>query len=464
MQKTSSLEVPNKGLPTARMDIIGQAIAADRTGSSCVPTRLAPGAQIISAGPGWFVKVGSATTTVPFDAPLAVRERLLDALDGWKSLAAIARSTGVRREDLDGLVGQLSSLGVMDDGASRRRAMRDRGRFLFPRSLRPLGSATSRQSVLVAGLGDLGLALLRDLLASGTVQVHLFDPTPVHPTYVGPFYRADEVGQPRVEVVWRCLEARGRRLIRRIGVDARSRVSVSSTLERAVARVGVVVCCADQPTWMSGALADFCHTARVPLVFVDLTETSGRIAPIQWGRSANPADGCAVCAAQLRAQRDAFDAALPEYLDLRRPLPARWRHRHDRAAISVVSKLTVLSVCKALEMGAGRRPADSRLVSVDFGRRTVTATAVPKHHGCRRCFPGRERDMAALRRETERNWEGSLDGAPCLPSDLSGLSQSIRPLAGSEYGIFNPPHHTSATDREAIYQAQKLDDEEEDKK
>ena len=433
------------------MDVIGQAIAAGQPGSSRVPTRLAPGAQIVPAGPGWLVKVGSATSTVPFDGPLAVRERLLDALDGSKSMTAIARSTGVRREDLDGLVAQLSGLGVMDDGAPRQRVMKDRGSFLFPRSLRPAGSATGRRSVLVAGLGDLGLAVLRDLLASGTVQVHLFDPTPIQPTYVGPFYRADEVGQPRVEVVWRCLETRGRRLARRIGVDTRSRSRVSSTLERTVARIDVVVCCADQPTWMSAALADFCHTARVPLVSVDLTESSGRIAPIQWGRSANPADGCAICATQFRAQRDAFDAALPEYLDLRRPLPARWRHRHDKASISVVSKLTVLSVCKALEMRAGRRPADSRLVSVDFGRRTVTATTVPKHHGCRRCFPGPGRGMAALRRETERNWEESFGGAPRLSTDLSGLSQSIRPLVGGEYGIFDPPHHTSATDRQAIY-------------
>jgi len=388
---------------------------------------------------------------VPFGGPLAVRERVVDALDGSKSLAAIARSTGVRREDLDRLVGQLSSLGVMDDGAPRQRAMKDRGSFLFPRSHRPAGSATSRPSVLIAGLGDLGLAVLRDLLASGTVQVHLFDPTPVQRIYVSPFYRADEVGQPRVDVVWRCLEARRRRLVRRIGVDARFRARVSSTLERAVARVDVVVSCADQPTWMSAALADFCHSARVPLVSADLTETSGRIAPIQWGRSANPADGCAICAAQFRAQRGVFDAALPAYLDLRRPLPARWRHRHDRASISIVSKLAVLSVCKALEMRVGRRPADSHLVSVDFGRRTVTATAVPKHHGCWRCFPRPSRGLAALRRETERNWEESFGGGPSLPTDLSGLSPRIRPLAGSEYGIFDPPHHTSAMHREAIY-------------
>ena len=413
--------------------------------------RLASGAQVMSSGPGWLVKIGSTTRTVVFDGPMATREQLLDALDGSKSLAAIARSAGVRREDLDRVIGQLSALSLMDGGTPRRRAMQDRRSFLIPRSLRPMGSATSRPSVLLAGLGDLGIAVLGDLLVSGTVQVHLFDPAPVQRTYVGPFYRASEIGRPRTEVVWRCLGLRGRRLVRRIGADAHPRARVSSALERAVKRVGVVVCCADQPTWMSAALADICHAARVPLVSVDLTVSGGRIAPIQWGASANSADGCAACAAQLRAQRDVFDAALPEYLDLRRPLPARWRHRHDPASISVVSKLAVLAACKALEMRGGLRPADSRLLSVDFGRRAVTVTVVSKHHGCRRCFPGPDRGMVALRRETERMWKESFGGAPRTPADLPGLSQNIRPLVGSEYGIFDPLHHTSATDRQAIY-------------
>ena len=55
--------------------------------------------------------------------------------------------------------------------------------------------------LMLVGLGELGLAVLRELLAHERFRLRIFDPVPVRAVDLGPFYRTEDLQAPKQAVV-----------------------------------------------------------------------------------------------------------------------------------------------------------------------------------------------------------------------------------------------------------------------
>ncbi len=126
---------------------------------------------------GFIVKTSAGSTLVPLSQPILDPDALLELLDGSHDLDTIARSAGITIEDLEQLLAELRRFHLLDDDPSDPPLIADRRRFLGEPPETMTGSA--RVPVLMVGLGEPGLAVLRELLASGHFIVSLFDPLPV---------------------------------------------------------------------------------------------------------------------------------------------------------------------------------------------------------------------------------------------------------------------------------------------
>ncbi len=412
--------------------------------------RLVRGVRIVpdDSGGTLIIKTGTDSHLLPLGQQVRDAGALLNLLDGSQDLEGIAQATGLSGEELQAFLADLRRFNLLDDDHPGGPSLIvDRCRFLGE----PLSTVTagSRLPVLLFGLGGLGLAVLRDLLRTGRFTVSLFDPAPIQAADVGPFYRPAEIGQDKAHVLWTCLAPRTRGFVRRIGPGRSPHDPVEATLAPIIDAVRAVVS-SDQAPEMALAVASACRRARVPLLVADTTEGGAVIAPVSSGFEPEPSGGCVLCAHQHRAERDPFEAALARYLERRPDVRAGWRHPHDVAALSTLSKFVVLALSGALEVDAPSRTGPGRLIHVDLARPAVRLESVSPHHRCRRCYPLADGDLRGLRHATEAEWTEKYHADPTPPDDLAAVWQRLRPLVGDDHGIFRTPSYPTSRRRQRL--------------
>ena len=198
--------------------------------------RLARGAQIIPCPSEWLVKRGDGLTRIGDSAPLSSKRRLLTLLDGGHGIAALCEGTGLDTHDLGSLIGRLADLGLIEDQTRPMAAAIDRKEYFSAAPLETTGISAPIKLLLI-GLGELGLAVLRDLLRHDNVAVEIFDPVPVEARDIHPFYRPGEVGREKADIVRQVLGDRsaGKITARPAGSLVRSAVeaALQSTLSDA---------------------------------------------------------------------------------------------------------------------------------------------------------------------------------------------------------------------------------------
>jgi len=303
-----------------------------------------------------------------------------------------------------------------------------------------------RAPVLLVGLGDIGLAVLRHLLASGQCEIFVFDPLPVEGGDVGPFYGLDEMARDKAQIVWTCLGPRARSIVHVVPSDRR----LDANLGPIVDTVDVVVCEGDQRVDLLDALDGACRRARVPLVPVDLTEDGAFVGPVLRGDGLEPLGGCFLCARQHRAQRDPFEAARARGLD-QHPGRTRGRPLHDASVLATVAAFVVLAMKDAVPSAGPPRSTRNRQIRIGRARHTVALDVVPAHHRCRRCFPAADRDVQQLRHETEGRWARAFHADPAPATDLARLWPRLLDLVGEDNGIFRSMSSPTTEQRQRLY-------------
>jgi thiazole/oxazole-forming peptide maturase SagD family component len=395
-----------------------------------------------------MTRSGAKPSVVPLDGLPASGDALLDLLDGSRDVDALSVSSGVAPATLVKIIDELDRLGMLADRRDEHGEIADRRSWLRDGAT-PSGSQAPLR-VLLGGLGDLGLSVLRDLRRFGNVQGYLVDPAPVGWNDVGPFYRDSDVGRQRSEVVASCLADGVQPPLRHLELDASSPAAQESVLATRLREVEVAVWCMDQPTATAAIVATACRSTGVPLVLadVDLDVATVGISP---GRGSDVAAGCAICALHHRAARDPFRAALLPYLERRFPRPVRWHHTLGASARHLVADLVVLALCKAGDVRHDRRPDDNLLLSVDLDRRTARLVPVAKHPACRPCFPAMPAAARDLRRHAERRWLECSRREGEATVELGRLRQTLQPVVGDDYALFRPPRQVSSRERQSVW-------------
>lgn len=413
--------------------------------------RLSREAQIIPHGEGWLVKSPAGTSTVECPLPALEPRAFLDLLDGTRNLQSLAADTGAQPVDLSRLIKTLSELGLIADGPGPQ-VMADEPapRLQTPGNLAP---DAMRMTVLIVGLGELGLAVLAELSRFGEIELHVFDPIPVQPVEVHPFYLTDELGRDKASVIKARLDNTSPGRVRTIATTGTSRAAIETDVSPVLGDMNAVVSCMDQPGGMMPLLSDLCRKAGVPMVAAELTMEGG-IVSSSFGRDVTDlAAGCPICVSFHQADRDPFTAALWPYLAACTPFAAPWRFSHSPADIAMFSSVAALAAIKAYEVSAGRRPHDSNVLTVSFSDWGTHTEAAAKHHACALCFPFPQKTPEQLRKDILRWWADTHPWqAITLPAELRTLQQRLQLLCGNHYGLFDSPRQITPVRRQAIWQ------------
>jgi len=305
--------------------------------------------------------------------------------------------------------------------------------------------------VLVAGLGDLGIAVARTLARNDGVRVHLFDPDPVTPLDVGPLFALDEVGMTRGDIVARRLTAPGRSAPCVVPMAATSAAQREAALGAWLARVDAVIACGDRSGHLASMVTSLCRSSGVPLVTAEIDEARGVIDPLCVGLHSDVSLGCPACAALHRADRDASLGPAANDPSDRVRQSAIGGNVRSEADVAVLADLVLLALSQAVEIGRGQRAIEAKSVTVDFRQRAATVESVAKHHACKSCFPESAGGLHAVL-ATAGTWLESLDRQPdSTLVDLATLHHKLRPLIGEHYGLFPKPIRSSDSLRHAVW-------------
>ena len=407
--------------------------------------RLSPHAQILPVASGWLVRRRRDIVPVPSPLPAALNGPLLDQLDGSRDLAALASGHALALEDMSALIERMAQLDLFEAAHAMPAKPAD-----IPARIPPNDESaiTVPLEVLIVGLGELGLRVAEKLSGFDGTRLVLFDPAREREIRAGVGVRRPAIDDDATVQGWRRLLERRGHTLRVVSAEALSCEELHAALRPVLAGVQAVICCADQPSALTGALAAFCRDCQMPMVIGQLTDDGARVGPALVVGAATPALGCPVCAECHEADRDPFAAAMPPYLATRWPRPAPWRYPHRPSDVAVIAKLVVLSLCTTLEIVRGARPVDSQATRVDFRSRTARVDSVAKHPACRVCFPPPGPNAApALHR-----WQPALEPAHGPATVLREQLPRLQALAGANYGLFDVAQPPPPRERHAVWQ------------
>jgi thiazole/oxazole-forming peptide maturase SagD family component len=405
--------------------------------TGCPPLR--SDAELVPGPGGLLIGGNSDVELIALALPTARQALLLDMLANGADPAGICAATGLDPQQFQTLVDQLAARGLLAADPPLRTPIEPMTYFGEAGSISTPGEPPPE--VLLVGLGELGLALLRDLLRFGHFRVHLCDPTVVAPIDILPFYRVGELAQNKAQVVADWLRAVAPTRVRAHVPRDLTVEDTERELTAAIGEIDVVICCLDQPGEISQRLTLECSLRGVALVVAQLTRRGGVIDPVLAGARLCHTQGCTGCAALYRAATDPFAASLPAYLSPRFPRVAHWRYAHPLGRVEALAALTALAVRRAFDIRAGRRPVDDKVTQVDFDQWAVNTAPVPRHFACRICYPGRPSSAASRVRMR-------LD-AP--PTALPAVAARLRPLGRAPYGIFQPGMRRGPRERQVIF-------------
>lgn len=276
--------------------------------------------------------------------------------------------------------------------------------------------------VLVVGPGWLQSAVTRELLDRGAASLLLFD------------LDVDGRGRPEYppEVTW-------------VRAERSTDEAIRNSLNEVIGQVGAVISCSDAPSSLPHVLADLCED-RVPLIACELTDPGARLRIVT---PHMPEDGCVSCEWQYRASREVIEAAVVGQMSSRTFARMPWRFRHFDSDIARAATFVAVALGDAVRAVDAESVADTRVIVLDFGERTVRAHSVPRHFACRRCFPGRSLTIDALRAATQEGWAAAWASSQ-PPRDLVEICATLRPLVDRECGLFERTRTTGGAERRAI--------------
>jgi ribosomal protein S12 methylthiotransferase accessory factor len=335
------ITMPKPDRTTAR----GTRDARSRTASRAARSprvALARSARIAPVDGGLIAE--TAEGTVVFDCGLSVdqTEHLLALLDTEPTHAEIATALALPRSSVRDLLRELDGAGLL---AERRKPQ--------PRVRRD-------DDVLLAGLGELGAAVLGQLLATTTARVWLYDP-------------AAGAARGCIAAATDTLPAAARG---RLGVlPAALDVDALAPVAR---RARIAVCCVDQPGVLLDRIAELAAAAGMTLVPVQATAEGIQIGPISSGPHRHALDGCAACGELFRRSIDQFSQAVADYVARHNVARVRWGYPPDPASRAAAAALVVAWLRRLAD-----RPAPGRALLIGAGGDTVTERRVVQHPACR---------------------------------------------------------------------------------
>ena len=412
--------------------------------------QLARSSLILPSPSGWMIQSGSEIVEVRSKRLVRAGDALLDLFDGSHTLGKIARQSGVRLQDLERLTTRLSRLQQLET-ASRTVPISMRRRPSLRISSRAKPSGGRLRPLLLVGLGELGLAVLDQVLHCGPRAVYIFDPVPVENGDLAPFYRPGELGRMKVDVVWRCLSRASQSIVHCVRSEGGDREAIAETLRQVVGKVGAVVCCVDRASLLAECVSAVCETACIPLIVAELSEAGGSVGPFRTPDGAKESGGCISCASLYRAEGDRFSLLEREYLGRRFPLPVRWRPAVEPWLIEMISQLALLAAFQAGDRASNPATNQSMLWQLSSEPFEVVATAVPRHYACMQCYPAPGRTSAELRTQAMREWRQNWNGPAAEPVDLLELRRRSQHLIGERLALFRSCAQESADQRRAVY-------------
>ncbi len=397
-----------------------------------------------------MIQSGSAIVEVRSKGLARAGDVLIDLFDGSHTLGAIARQSGVRLPELERLTRRLAQLHLLDTAAKTAPIPTQRHPSVRTPS-RVKNSGGMPCPTLLVGLGELGLAVLDQLLHYGPRVVYIFDPVPVQDSDLAPFYLPGELGRMKVDVVWRSLGRMGRTIVQRVEPAGGDRETITATLEQIVVKVGIVLSCIDRASQLSECVSAVCKTAGVPLVVAELSNSGGSVGPVRTPDGARESGGCISCVSLYRAEGDPFLLLEREYLGRRFPLPVRARPSVEPWLIEMISRLTLLAAFQISDRASNSASSSSMLWQLKSEPFEVVTATVPKHYACTQCFPEPGRTSAGLRTQAIREWRQHWTGPATEPVDLLDLRRRSQHLIGERFAVFRSCTQESAHQRRAVY-------------
>jgi ribosomal protein S12 methylthiotransferase accessory factor len=392
------------------------------------------------------VQTASAIQKRPLGCTQSQAECLLDLLDGQHKWNDITNKSLIDSSLLHETISWFSSLGLLDDDATPLPHNDIRPRH-FEQLSRASPSSSQTFDILVVGLGELGLSVLRALLAFSNVRLRILDPVPVQLSDVGTFYRHWELGQAKADIVRHYLGTDEQLHIQTITNEDRGE---GWELQPHVSQADLVICCVDQPSFLIEKVFRVCDLLKVRFVPAEITDSGGCVGPVFVPENRSDRAACSICAALFR-NRGEFSNLLLPYLKKRFPLPARWRYPHASSLAPVLATYVTLAMIDVLENHHGPHLNDSRVVSLNINTADAEVRPTPKHYGCERCFPSAEQTREQILNETTENWQTFFSGEVREPVPLKELWQRLKVLVGEESSIFHSLDVCSGAERQSVY-------------
>jgi ribosomal protein S12 methylthiotransferase accessory factor len=411
--------------------------------------QLARSSSILPSSSGWVIRTGSEFAEVHSKQLARAGDLLVDLFDGSHTLRTIARQSGVPLQELERLTSRLSRLNQLETAPESGPIAKRRRPSLTTSLVK--NSAGRRSPLLLVGLGELGLTVLDQLLQCGPRIVYIFDPVPVQPSDLAPFYRPAELGRMKIDVVWRCLGPMAQSIVQRVRSEGEDRETIAATLRQVAGKVEVVLCCVDRASQLAECVSEVCETARVPLVVAELSEAGGSIDPIQ-SPGANESGGCISCTSLYRSEGDFFLLLEREYLRRRFPLPVRRRASVEPWLIEVIARLALVAAFQAGDRISSFATGPSMHWQLGSEPLEVVTGVVPKHYACSQCFPAPAREPAELRAQALHEWQQNWNGPAVEPVDLLELRRRSQHLIGQRFAVFRSCAQESGDQRRAVYQ------------
>lgn len=294
------------------------------------------------------------------------------------------------------------------------------------------GGTGRRPCVLVAGLGALGIAVVKLLLAADGTSVRLFDPAPVAADDVGELFAPQDIGHARDQVLARRLGA-GARPVPEAGTDE---AAVASSLAGLLSEVDVIVNCPGTDHRLPREVTAQCRAAGIPLVMARIEAETAVVSSLPSPDGSETISGCPVCAGLHRADRGTLR---PE------------RGGVANEDLAAARDLVALALCGVLDMRWDGRTAEAQAIEADFVRRTVTIEPLVRHPRCPSCVPMSTSSIGSVLRDAA-NWHRTLaQVAPCAPKDLVTLHEALVGLVGKGYGLFSTVTRNSDGGRHAVW-------------
>ena len=382
-----------------------------------------------------MIQSGSEIVEVRSKRLARAGDLLVDLFGGGHTLGEIARQSGVRFQELERLTRRLSHLHLLETTPKTGPVPKQR-RPSLKSSSRAKHSGGKMHSLLLVGLGELGLTVLDQVLHYGPRVVYIFDPVPVEDGDLAPFYRPGDLGRDEsrrgLALPWpngskhrSAREVRGRRVGDDSGnLGARYRQGGSGAVLR-------------QPrqSLLAECVSAACDTARVPLVVAELGNAGGSVGPIRTPDGARDSGGCISCASLYRAEGDPFLSLEREYCsDASRsgspaPFSQPW-------LIEMISRLALLAAFQAGDRASNPATNASMLWRLSRRKFEVVATAVPNTTHARSVFPALDRTSAELRKQALREWQERWNGPATEPVDLLELRRRSQHLIGERFALF----------------------------